>query len=62
VLYNAACVFGSLNRIDEALDSLEKAWKFGFKDSVWVRRDPDLASLRGNPRFEKLYPADAAET
>jgi tetratricopeptide (TPR) repeat protein len=61
VLYNAACVFGSLQRVDEALDSLEKAWKAGFKDSVWVRRDPDLASLRGNPRFERLYPDGDAE-
>ena len=27
----------------------------------WVRRDPDLASLHGEPEFEKLYPAPKEE-
>ena len=25
-------------------------------DADWARRDPDLAILRGEPEFEKLYP------
>jgi non-specific serine/threonine protein kinase len=60
VLYNVACVFCGLRKTDEALAALKKAWDAGFKDPVWVRQDPDLSSLHGNPDFEKLYPADAA--
>jgi tetratricopeptide (TPR) repeat protein len=57
VLYNAACTFASLGKKSEALDALQKAWNAGFKDADWTRRDPDLASLHGDPEFERLYPA-----
>ena len=57
VLYNAACTFCALNRKAEALDTLSKAWRAGFKDADWARRDPDLESLHGDPEFERLYPA-----
>ena len=56
VLYNAACTFCSLNKIDEALDALTRAHRVGMTDPTWARRDPDLAPLHGNPEFEKLYP------
>jgi non-specific serine/threonine protein kinase len=61
VLYNAACTFCGLSRNSEALDALSKAWRAGFRDADWARRDPDLASLRGDPQFEKLYPEKGAE-
>ena len=57
VLYNAACVFCLLNRKQEAMDALRKAWEAGWKDSSWVRRDPDVALLHGDPEFERLFPA-----
>jgi serine/threonine protein kinase/tetratricopeptide (TPR) repeat protein len=60
VQYNAACTFCSMNKKAEALDALTKAWRNGFKDADWVRRDPDLAILRGDPEFEKLYPEKSA--
>jgi serine/threonine protein kinase/Tfp pilus assembly protein PilF len=56
VLYNAACVFCQLGRKQDAMDALAKAWEAGFKDPSWTRRDPDLAILRGEPEFERLYP------
>jgi tetratricopeptide (TPR) repeat protein len=56
ILYNAACVYCGLKKKPEALDALRKAWEAGSKDSVWARRDPDLASLHGDPEFERLYP------
>jgi tetratricopeptide (TPR) repeat protein len=56
VLYNAACTFCSLNRKAEALDALTKAHRVGITDPVWVRRDPDLALLHGDPQFETLFP------
>jgi len=57
VLYNAACTFCNIGRNADAIDALRKAWEAGFRDADWTRRDPDLAPLRGDPEFEKLYPA-----
>ena len=57
VLYNAACVFCSMEQKDEAMASLKKAWDAGFREADWARRDPDLAPLHGDPEFERLYPA-----
>ncbi len=56
ILYNAACVFGVLKNKSDALDTIRKSWEAGFRDSTWARRDPDLAILRGDPEFERLYP------
>ena len=60
ILYNAACTYALLKRKAEALDTLRMAWEAGFKDSTWVRRDPDLAMLRDEPEFDRLYPAAEA--
>ncbi len=56
VLYNAACTFCALNRKADALETLGKAWRAGFRDADWARRDPDLAVLHDEPEFERLYP------
>jgi non-specific serine/threonine protein kinase len=56
VMYNVACVFGKLDRKPECLDALQKAWSAGFRDPAWARRDPDLAVVRGDPEFDRLYP------
>ncbi len=56
ILYNAACLYCSLNRKEEAMDTLHKAWEAGFKDAAWVRRDPDLILLHDEPEFQQLYP------
>jgi non-specific serine/threonine protein kinase len=60
VLYNVACIFCTLGRNAEGMTTLKKAWEAGFKDPIWVRRDPDLSALHGNPEFERLYPEPAA--
>jgi serine/threonine protein kinase/tetratricopeptide (TPR) repeat protein len=60
VHYNAACTLCLMHKKSEALDALAKAWRNGFKDSDWARRDPDLTILRGDPEFEKLYPEKPA--
>ncbi|HTB95275.1 MAG TPA: protein kinase [Candidatus Sulfotelmatobacter sp.] len=64
ILYNAACTYAILKRKREALETIKKAWEAGFKDSVWARRDPDLALLHDDPEFLRLYPlpADAEPT
>ena len=61
VLYNAACTFCLLNKKAEAMDALTKAWRAGFRDSDWVRRDPTLALIQGEPEFQKMYPENAAK-
>ncbi|HET9793498.1 MAG TPA: protein kinase [Thermoanaerobaculia bacterium] len=54
--YNTACTYCGLGRKSEAIEALKMAWKFGYRDSVWVRRDPDLAILHDEPEFHELYP------
>ncbi|MGC2162664.1 MAG: protein kinase [Silvibacterium sp.] len=60
VLYNAACTFCLLKKKPEAMESLRKAWEAGWRDSNYVRRDPDLAILQDDPEFARLYPENAA--
>jgi non-specific serine/threonine protein kinase len=60
VLYNAACVLCTIKKKPEAMDALAKAWRAGFRDADWVRRDPDLSILHDEPEFEKLYPEKIA--
>ena len=55
--YNCACTYGILGLKAEAMDSLRKARQLGYSDAVWVRRDPDLATLHDDPEFDRLYPA-----
>jgi non-specific serine/threonine protein kinase len=55
--YNCACTYCQLGRKSEALESLRRAWQLGYRDAEWVRKDPDLEILHGDPEFEKLYPA-----
>ncbi len=54
--YNCACTYSQLGKKAEALESLKKAWQLGYRDADWVRKDPDLEILYGDPEFEKLYP------
>ena len=35
---------------------LRRARAAGYANPDWTRRDPDLASLHGEPEFEKLFP------
>jgi adenylate cyclase len=55
VHYNAACVLAQLGQVEEALTALEGGTENGrLCRPSWVEHDEDLASLRGNPRFEAL--------
>jgi non-specific serine/threonine protein kinase len=56
ILYNTACVFCAMKNREDALIAIRKAWESGYRDSTWTRQDPDLALLRGDPEFERLYP------
>ncbi len=56
VLYNVACVYCAMHKLEEAITALQLSWDNGLRDTHWARRDPDLAALRGHPEFERLYP------
>ena len=60
ILYNAACLYCTLNRKSEGLDALQKAWEVGYRDAVWARRDPDLLMLHDDPEFNRMFPDTVA--
>ncbi len=53
--YNAACAHALLGHVDPAIDWLQKAVGFGFGSAAQLEVDPDLASLRGDERFNALF-------
>jgi TolB-like protein/Flp pilus assembly protein TadD len=54
IQYNAACVYLSLGRNEDALKCLEASVGQGGLSGDWAKNDPDLDPLRGDPRFEAL--------
>ncbi len=54
VLYNVACNYAIMGRLDGALDYLEQAVDNGTVSQDWMRNDSDLESLHGHPRYEAL--------
>jgi non-specific serine/threonine protein kinase len=57
ILYNVACAYCSMNNPKDAMVALRKSWEGGNINATWVRQDPDLAILHGDPEFERLYPS-----
>ena len=51
--YNLACALAQRGA-PSALDELERAVAFGFRDADGIAKDPDFAKVRDNPRFAKL--------
>lgn len=54
LLYNVACNYATLNRIEESLDCLERAVEKGTISKDWMRNDADLANLHSHPRYADL--------
>jgi len=54
VHYNLACSLALLARNDDAFDALHHALDLGFDDERLLSTDPDLKSLRCDPRFREL--------
>lgn len=54
VRYNVACLYALKGESDEAIECLETAVQAGVAHKEWVDNDPDLDSLRDDPRFEAL--------
>ena len=51
--YNHSCVTALAGDREGALDSLQRSLDAGFSSPI-AFDDPDLDSLRGNPRFEEM--------
>ena len=60
--YNLACSYAVLGMIDAAFAALQRALELGYRHFDHLRRDPDLKSLRRDPRYFRLLrritPAD----
>lgn len=54
VRYNLACLYAVAGEVEHSLDTLEAALRVGFGNREWLERDPDLATIRGHPRFHAL--------
>lgn len=53
VLYNVACLYAVLGSTEKALNCLTKVVRSGWRKE-WIKNDPDLDSLRDNPKFQRL--------
>lgn len=53
-LYNLACTYGRLMRLDEAFEALERALDLGWRNGAHMDEDADLAWLRADPRWKAL--------
>jgi tetratricopeptide (TPR) repeat protein len=54
VRYNVACLYAVDEQVDRAITCLEEAIEQGFWRRDWIERDPDLDSLRDDPRFQAI--------
>lgn len=52
--YNLACSLALTGECAQALSSLEQAVRHGYDDAEHLESDPDLVSLRAEPRFQGL--------
>jgi tetratricopeptide (TPR) repeat protein len=59
-LYNAACCHALLGNEESAFSYLDKAIRAGFYDLELLSTDPDLASIRTSPRFDRYFPPRTA--
>lgn len=54
VHYNLACDYALLKRVDEAIGTLEKALRLGYRAFEHMSKDPDLDNIRHDKRFAGL--------
>src|SRR4051812_28868253 len=52
--YNLACSYAVLGMVDPAFAALQRALELGYRYFRHLRHDPDLKSLRRDPRFPRL--------
>ena len=55
VLYNLACSYSLMGRIDYALRTIKKAINCGYADFQHLEADEDLNNLRKDTRFKRYF-------
>jgi tetratricopeptide (TPR) repeat protein len=53
-LFNLACLHSLQGNPDLSLSFLERAVEKGFTDFEFIKKEPDLAGLRSDPRYQEL--------
>jgi tetratricopeptide (TPR) repeat protein len=51
VFYNLACSYSLTEQFDRAAQALEKALSLGYRNFVWLAKDPDLKKFRAQPAY-----------
>jgi tetratricopeptide (TPR) repeat protein len=54
VLYNLACSYSLMGRVDEAFVALHRSLASGYHDFKWMAQDPDLELLRKHPLYDEV--------
>jgi tetratricopeptide (TPR) repeat protein len=52
--YNLSCTYAVLGMIDPAFSALQRSLELGYRFVARLRKDPDLKTLRRDPRFLRL--------
>ena len=52
--YNLSCTYAVLGMIDPAFSALARSLELGYRYFQRLRKDPDLKTLRRDPRFLRL--------
>lgn len=52
--YDYACLYGRMNRIEDAMSALEKAFECGYRNFGHLEYDHDMDILRNLPRYKEL--------
>lgn len=55
VHYNLACSLSLTGQNKEAIRALKRAVRLGYRDFTYLRRDPDLKGLQGDPEFQTIF-------
>lgn len=58
--YNVACSYSLLNRLDESLGALRRAFELGYRDLEHLQNDRDLDPLRRSPQYRQWLASLAA--
>ncbi|HSQ68885.1 MAG TPA: tetratricopeptide repeat protein [Steroidobacteraceae bacterium] len=56
-VYNAACTYAVIGDPDRAVELLARAVELGWSSAEWLAHDPDVDSLRADPRFQRIQSA-----
>ncbi|MBV8311376.1 MAG: hypothetical protein JO344_13430 [Planctomycetaceae bacterium] len=52
--YNLSCTYAVLGMLDPAFSALQRSLELGYRFAAQLRQDPDLKTLRRDPRFLRL--------